>query len=453
MPTRSFFGVSFPDLTETSVTKLVEKQQISIPREELFKVVLDVSAYHEFLPFCANSQILHENSETCFDAELEIGFKSITIAYTSRVTFTHPTEIRARVIDSSVFSKMDSRWTFKESSPHSAATDVEFEIEFEVKNPMIASAVSTFFEDAARQQVQAFKARCFAMRHRVREEEQRKEGSEAAASTPSPPPSHTLTVKQVEIKESVRRGGVISWSTEEEGNQSEREMARVESALFEETRRHNINESQAGAGGGLSVSWAAFESTCFALRDLSGFTQMSENEALRRAVFSALQILEVDNKGISLPLEHVARTLFVLVQAPPLIHAKLLFTMIDLDHDGVLNRRELTRALERHMDAVGNAVRHLLRIRAEKRDSAEDRSRSVRTATAHVDSLLAEVRSEVPSAVQQLLDDFDVNRSGSISLKEWERGMKRHPELMEMMSVHGMSKTVALATAHHDIEI
>lgn len=39
-------------------------------------------------------------------------------------------------------------------------TDVEFEIEFSVSNPLVAQAVRVVFDDVSRQQVKAFEARC-----------------------------------------------------------------------------------------------------------------------------------------------------------------------------------------------------------------------------------------------------------------------------------------------------
>ncbi|CAM9293443.1 unnamed protein product [Phaeothamnion confervicola] len=136
-----------------------EQKVLPYTREQLFAVVSDVSRYHEFVPFCVDSRVLRRLSPHCMEAELAVGFKVFTERYTSRVTFHEPTEVVAQALDSSLFSKLRSSWRFSEG-PFPRSSRVDFDVEFEVHNPVAAAAVGSFFRDVTLQQVKAFERRC-----------------------------------------------------------------------------------------------------------------------------------------------------------------------------------------------------------------------------------------------------------------------------------------------------
>lgn len=65
--------------------------------EQLFNVVAGVDMYEDFLPWCQRSQIIRQNPDGTFDAELEIGFKFLVESYTSHVELTKPKSIKVKI--------------------------------------------------------------------------------------------------------------------------------------------------------------------------------------------------------------------------------------------------------------------------------------------------------------------------------------------------------------------
>ncbi|KAG5189513.1 hypothetical protein JKP88DRAFT_156212, partial [Tribonema minus] len=138
-----------------------ERKLVRFTPQQVYSVVSDVANYKKFVPFCVDSRILRQvgPGSTTVDAELAVGFKVFTEKYTSRVTLKPPSVVAARAVDSRIFSELSSTWSFK-PGPRDGTTYLSFDVEFEVKNPIAATAVNAFFEDVTQQQVKAFERRC-----------------------------------------------------------------------------------------------------------------------------------------------------------------------------------------------------------------------------------------------------------------------------------------------------
>lgn len=191
------------------------KQILTVPPKHLYEIILNVDDYSQFLPFCTNSHILRRSDcGTMFDASLQIGFGSgsgikgsigsnlFQEEYVSRVTHkiqqsdSSRTEwiVTAKSIKSNLFDGLNSSWKLSEvkegdeeekghgsglsimsdlieegqtslDSPatanHVKRTNVEFEVEISVSDPIITVALESSLEEVARQQVAAFEKRCF----------------------------------------------------------------------------------------------------------------------------------------------------------------------------------------------------------------------------------------------------------------------------------------------------
>lgn len=181
--------------TRFSARKIVK----GLTRRALYDVVRDVGAYHEFVPFCKGSRVTpretwrvararEEDGETTsvdgreyFEADLEIGFTVFNEKYTSAVTCEAPRMVQARSVKSGLFENMTTTWRFTpldgdededEEGGHAKGDDakarevtgggviVDFEIDFHVRDPMHAAAVSMVFDDVAKSQINAFEKRC-----------------------------------------------------------------------------------------------------------------------------------------------------------------------------------------------------------------------------------------------------------------------------------------------------
>jgi coenzyme Q-binding protein COQ10 len=145
--------------------------------------VADVDSYAAFVPFCAGARRTPRErwgrererealarGEEYFEADLEIGFKLFNEKYTSAVTCARPERVTATSVSSGLFRSMTTTWKFspldddEDEDPVTGlpaeGVIVDFEIDFEVKDPMHAAAVSVVFDDVARSQIQAFEKRC-----------------------------------------------------------------------------------------------------------------------------------------------------------------------------------------------------------------------------------------------------------------------------------------------------
>jgi len=171
-----------------------------ITRDALCDTVADVDNYSQFVPFCAGARRTPREGwgrererealargEEYFEADLEIGFKLFNEKYTSAVTCARPERVTATSVSSGLFRSMTTTWKFSPLDeddddpvaglPAADGVIVDFEIDFEVKDPMHAAAVSVVFDDVARSQIQAFEKRCRQLALRGGLERGRGEGS------------------------------------------------------------------------------------------------------------------------------------------------------------------------------------------------------------------------------------------------------------------------------------
>jgi coenzyme Q-binding protein COQ10 len=65
---------------------------------EIYDVVVDVSRYREFVPWCIRSDIIKPAYPNMFKAQMEIGFQVIKEQYTALVTYQKPTMVKVLVL-------------------------------------------------------------------------------------------------------------------------------------------------------------------------------------------------------------------------------------------------------------------------------------------------------------------------------------------------------------------
>ena len=180
-----------------------EKIVLGYSCEQLSDIVADVSKYREFLPFCTNSEILHEyheaniqtgkrfnlksisrmpnemnsnklgrylNLETTkrqvnlpqtFSARLEIGYPPIKEAYISNVTVIRPRFVKAISKDTHLFSYLINEWKFQpytisDNAKEDEACLVEFYVSFKFHSVLYATLSQMLMENVFRKMVGAF---------------------------------------------------------------------------------------------------------------------------------------------------------------------------------------------------------------------------------------------------------------------------------------------------------
>ena len=135
------------------------KRLIECRKKDLINLVLDIEKYPEFVPFCYDAKI-HENKNEGnlkkIIADLTIGKGLFKDTYKSDVTFNK--------IDDVIFVKnidgplnyLSNNWKF---SKMENATEVTFDIDFEIKNKFLNSLMVVSFQFGLEKIADAFQKR------------------------------------------------------------------------------------------------------------------------------------------------------------------------------------------------------------------------------------------------------------------------------------------------------
>ena len=122
-------------------------------------MVLDIEKYPEFVPWCLDGKI-YEKKETDdlieIKADLKVGKKFLNQTYTSFVLFD-------KNLDKIIVNNLDgplkhlkNEWTFKEVNN---STQLIFDIDFELKNPILNKIMENSFEMGLKKIADAFEKR------------------------------------------------------------------------------------------------------------------------------------------------------------------------------------------------------------------------------------------------------------------------------------------------------
>jgi coenzyme Q-binding protein COQ10 len=133
--------------------------------EQLFRLVGDVSAYPDFVPWINamrtwNARSLGEGVDAV-DAEAGVGFAFLKERFSTRVR----RDLRNRQIDVSLlsgpFKKLDNRWRFLDAGH--GCTRVEFDIDFAFKSRLLEALLTANFSQAVDRLMTCFEARAKAL--------------------------------------------------------------------------------------------------------------------------------------------------------------------------------------------------------------------------------------------------------------------------------------------------
>ena len=127
--------------------------------ELMYDLVGDVAKYPEFLPWTSAARVRTRKpiaGGEVLEADLVISFKVFREKFGSRVTLL-PAEgrILTEYIDGP-FRHLKSVWLFR---PAMGGCEVDFSVDFEFKNPILAGIIGLVFQEAMQRVVRAFEAR------------------------------------------------------------------------------------------------------------------------------------------------------------------------------------------------------------------------------------------------------------------------------------------------------
>ena len=141
-------------MSSTSITKI-----ISCQKNQLIGMVLDIEKYPEFVPWCIEGKIHDKkNSEDLisFNGDLKVGKSILNETFSSHVSFHKETDkIIVTNLDGPL-KHLKNEWHFKEINNN---TQLEFFIDFELKNPILNGIMKKSFELGLNKIAKAFEER------------------------------------------------------------------------------------------------------------------------------------------------------------------------------------------------------------------------------------------------------------------------------------------------------
>ena len=122
------------------------KKIIPCKKQQLIEMVLDIEKYPEFVPWCIEGQV-HDKNESndliTFKGDLKVGKSILNETFSSHVSYyKEKDKIIVTNLDGPL-KHLKNEWTFKEINN---GTQLEFFIDFELKNPVLNSIMKKSFE-------------------------------------------------------------------------------------------------------------------------------------------------------------------------------------------------------------------------------------------------------------------------------------------------------------------
>ena len=122
-------------------------------------MVLDIEKYPEFVPWCLEGKIYDKNESSdiiSFNGDLKVGKSILNETFSSHVSFyKEKDKIIVNNLDGPL-KYLKNEWTFKEINN---STQLEFFIDFELKNPILNSIMKKSFEVGLNKIAKAFEQR------------------------------------------------------------------------------------------------------------------------------------------------------------------------------------------------------------------------------------------------------------------------------------------------------
>ncbi len=122
------------------------KKIIPCKKNQLIDMVLDIEKYPEFVPWCMKG-IIYDKDESddliTFNGDLKVGKSILNETFSSQVSYyKEKDKIIVTNLDGPL-KYLKNEWFFKEVN---SGTQLEFFIDFEVKNPILNSIMKKSFE-------------------------------------------------------------------------------------------------------------------------------------------------------------------------------------------------------------------------------------------------------------------------------------------------------------------
>ena len=122
------------------------KKIIPCKKNQLIEMVLDIEKYPEFVPWCIEGKINDKNESedlVTFNGDLKVGKSILNETFSSHVSYYKgENKIIVTNLDGPL-KFLKNEWIFKEINN---ATQLEFFIDFELKNPILNAIMKKSFD-------------------------------------------------------------------------------------------------------------------------------------------------------------------------------------------------------------------------------------------------------------------------------------------------------------------
>ena len=135
------------------------KKIIPCKKEQLVQMVLDIEKYPEFVPWCIEGKVYDRDESIdliTFNGDLKVGKSVLNETFSSQVTYYKEKNIIIVTNLKGPLKHLKNEWKFKEVNN---ATQLEFFIDFELKNPILNGIMKKSFELGLNKIAKAFEER------------------------------------------------------------------------------------------------------------------------------------------------------------------------------------------------------------------------------------------------------------------------------------------------------
>lgn len=127
---------------------------------QMYELVSDLLKYPQFVPNCSDMQVRKLPQEGACLARMHISFGPISESYESKVV-CDPVALTVKATsEDGPFSYLESLWRF---TPLGEGTHVDFSVEFQMRNRLLAAIAEPLFAEKQREIVDAFMRRADAV--------------------------------------------------------------------------------------------------------------------------------------------------------------------------------------------------------------------------------------------------------------------------------------------------
>ena len=128
-------------MSSTSIKKI-----ISCKKKQLIEMVLDIEKYPEFVPWCIEGKTYDKNESKdliTFNGDLKVGKSILNETFSSYVSYYKEKDKIIVINLDGPLKHLKNEWIFKEVNN---ATQLEFFIDFELKNPILNTIMKKSFK-------------------------------------------------------------------------------------------------------------------------------------------------------------------------------------------------------------------------------------------------------------------------------------------------------------------